>query len=122
PHCDYFDTGFREAVEKVAASAEPFAELATEIDWPAKLYAERAGRSDLRQTLVRPGQACRSGVPCYVVVQTGRLYFKNQDAVAWLSHRTPWTIVRIRGEDVVKVYKLDPGESPFPDGGKHASQ
>ncbi|HZX66774.1 MAG TPA: glycosyltransferase family 39 protein, partial [Myxococcales bacterium] len=122
PHCDYFDTGFREAVEKVAASAEPFAELATEIDWPAKLYAERAGRSDLRQTLVRRGQACRSGVPCYVVVQTGRLYFKNQDAVAWLSHRTPWTIVRIRGEDVVKVYKLDPGESPFPDGGKHASQ
>ncbi|MFL5372966.1 MAG: ArnT family glycosyltransferase [Myxococcales bacterium] len=122
PHCDYFDTGFREAVEKVAASAEPFAELATEIDWPAKLYAERAGRSDLRQTLVRRGQACRSGVPCYVVVQTGRLYFKNQDAVASLSHRTPWTIVRIRGEDVVKVYKLDPGESPFPDGGKHASQ
>jgi hypothetical protein len=49
-------------------------------------------------------------------VQTGRLYFKNQDAVAWLSHRTPWTTVRIRGEDVVKVYKLEPGESPFPDG------
>src|SRR3954451_17100634 len=82
PHCDYFDTGFREAVEKMAASAEPFAELATEIYWPAKIYAERAGRPDLRKTRVRTGKACRSGVPCYVVVQTGRLYFKNQDAVA----------------------------------------
>ena len=129
PHCDYFDAGFREAVEKVAASAEPGAELATEIDWPAKLYAERAGRSDLRQTLVRRGQACRSATPCYVVVQTGRLYFKNEDAVRNLSRRTPWTTVRIRGEDVVKVYKLDPGESPFPGGKveeplseKHAAQ
>jgi 4-amino-4-deoxy-L-arabinose transferase-like glycosyltransferase len=129
PHCDYFDAGFREAVEKVAASAEKGAELSTEIDWPAKLYAERAGRSDLRQTLVRRGQACRSGNPCYVVVQTGRLYFKNQEAVANLSRRTPWTTVSIRGEEVVKVYKLQPGESPFPDGKveepvteKHAAQ
>jgi len=128
PHCDYFDAGFREAVEKVAASAEPGAELSTEIDWPAKLYAERAGRYDLRQTLVRRGQACRSGSPCYVVVQTGRLYFKNEDAVRNLSRRTPWTTVRIRGEDVVKVYKLE-GESPFPDAQveeplseKHAAQ
>jgi len=129
PHCDYFDAGFREAVEKVAASAEQGAELSTEIDWPAKLYAERAGRSDLRQTLVRRGQACRSDNPCYVVVQSGRLYFKNQDAVAKLSRRTPWTTVTIRGEEVVKVYKLQPGDGPFPDAkveepvpAKHAAQ
>jgi hypothetical protein len=49
------------------------------------------------------------------VVQIGRLYFLNQDAVRWLSRREPWTTVRIRGEDVVKVYRLLPGESPFPD-------
>ena len=60
PHCDYFDAGFREAVQRVAMSAQKGAELSTEIDWPAKLYAERAGRSDLRQTLVRRGQACRA--------------------------------------------------------------
>jgi hypothetical protein len=24
-------------------------------------------------------------------------------------------VVRIRGTDVVKVYRLEPGESPFPD-------
>jgi hypothetical protein len=115
PHCDYFDAGFREAVERVASAAEPGAELSTEIDWPARLYAERFGRPDLLQSLVRRGQACRSGHPCYVVVQVGRLYFINQDAVHNLAQRAPWTVVRIRGTDVVKVYRLEPGESPFPD-------
>jgi Dolichyl-phosphate-mannose-protein mannosyltransferase len=115
PHCDYFDTGFREAMQQIAARAEPGAEVATEIDWPAELYAERFGRPDLQQTLVRRGRACRSGQPCYVVVQIGRLYFLNADAVQSLSHREPWTTVRVRGEDVVKVYRLPPGESPFPD-------
>jgi hypothetical protein len=114
PHCDYFDAGFREAVERVAAAAEPGAELSTEIDWPARLYAERFGRPDLVQSLVRRGQACRSGHPCYVVVQTGRLYFINRDAVHDLARRTPWSVVRIRGADVVKVSRLEPGESPFP--------
>ncbi len=115
PHCDYFDAGFREAVEYVAAHAEPGAELATEIDWPAKLYSGRAGRSDLVQTLDRRGRACRSGKICYVVVQTGRLYFLNEAAVANLARREPWHVERIRGEDVVKVYRLLPGELPFPD-------
>ncbi|MFL5309348.1 MAG: glycosyltransferase family 39 protein [Myxococcales bacterium] len=115
PHCDYFDTGFREAMQQIAARAEPGAEVATEIDWPAELYAERFGRPDLQQTLVRRGLACRSGQPCYVVVQIGRLYFLNADAVRSLAHREPWTTVQVRGEDVVKVYRLPPGESPFPD-------
>jgi 4-amino-4-deoxy-L-arabinose transferase-like glycosyltransferase len=115
PHCDYFDAGFREAVAYVAANAEPGAELSTEIDWPARLYAGWDGRPDLLQTLVRRGRTCRSGRACYVVVQTGRLYFLNQDAVANLAKRQPWHVERIRGEEVVKVYRLPPGESPFPD-------
>ena len=115
PHCDYFDAGFREAVQYVAAHAEPGAELSTEIDWPAKLYAERAGRSDLVQTLVRRGRTCRSGQVCYVVVQTGRLYFLNQDAVEHLSHREPWHVESVAGREVVKVYRLLPGELPFAD-------
>jgi 4-amino-4-deoxy-L-arabinose transferase-like glycosyltransferase len=115
PHCDFFDAGFREAIQQIAARAEPGAEVSTEIDWPAELYAERAGRPDLRQTLVRRGRACRSDQPCYVVVQIGRLYFLNEDAVRSLSGREPWTTIRIRGEDAVRVYRLQPGESPFPD-------
>src|SRR5207237_6157819 len=53
--------------------------ISTEIDWPAHLYADLDGRPDLLQTLVRPGQACRSGRVCYVVVQVGRLYFLNEE-------------------------------------------
>jgi 4-amino-4-deoxy-L-arabinose transferase-like glycosyltransferase len=119
PHCDYFDAGFREAAEYTAAHAEPGAELSTEIGLPATLYA---GRPDLLQTLVRRGQACRAGRVCYVVVQVGRLYFINQDAVETLSHRAPWHVEKIRGREVVKVYRLLPGESPFPDEVQHAAQ
>ena len=79
------------------------------------ILAEAAERPDLAQTLVRRGRTCRSGRVCYVVVQVGRLYFLNQDAVANLSRRTPWHVERIRGREVVKVYRLLPGEMPFPD-------
>jgi len=115
PHCDYFDAGFREAVQYVAEHAEENAELSTEIDWPARLYADFYGRPDLLQTLVRRGRTCRAGRVCYVVVQVGRLYFLNQDAVNNLTRRTPWHVERIRGEDVVRVYRLLPGEMPYPD-------
>jgi hypothetical protein len=122
PHCDYFDAGFREAVRYVADHAEPGAELATEIDWPAQLYAHQFGRDDLLQTLVRRGRACRSGRVCYVVVQAGRWYFLNQDAVANLSRRAPWHVEQIGGRDVVRVYRLQPSETPFPDEVLHAAQ
>ncbi len=115
PHCDYFDAGFREALRFVAAHAEPYAEVTTEIHWPSRLYAEQAGRFDLHHTLMRRGYACRLERVCYAVVQTGRIYFLDQDAIHHLEQRTPWHVERIRGEDVVKVYRLPPGESPFPD-------
>ena len=114
PHCDYFDAGFREAIQYVAAHAERGAEVSTEIDLPAKLYAERAGRPDLVQTLVRRDTACKSNRPCYVVFQAGRLYRTNAEAVGHLAPRQPWHVERIRGLEAVTVYRLEPGESPFP--------
>jgi hypothetical protein len=114
PHCDYFDAGFREAVQYVAEHAEPGAELSSEIDLPAQLYAQRFGRPDLVLSLVRPGRACRSGHACYVVVQTGRLYFINQEAVEYLARRAPVHVESVEGHEVVRVYRLQPGESPFP--------
>src|SRR5207253_245354 len=95
PHCDYFDAGFREAVGYVADHSEHGAELSTEIEWPAQLYVHAAGRRDLQLSLVRHGRACHSGNVCYVVVQVGRLYFVNEDAVANLSRRTPWHVEQI---------------------------
>jgi hypothetical protein len=114
PHCDYFDAGYREAIEAIAHGAEPGAEVTSEIDWPSKHYAERAGRADLAITLLRRGAACREGRVCYVVLQVGRRYLHNEDVFANLARRTPWHVERIRGEDAVTVYRLEPGESPFP--------
>ena len=115
PHCDYFDAGFREAMAYTAAHAEPDAELSTEIDWVARYYAGRFGRPDLVQSLVRRGESCRTGRTCYVVVQTGRYYFINKEAVDNLRRLEPWHVETIRGHEVVRVYRLSPGESPFPE-------
>jgi hypothetical protein len=114
PHCDYFDAGYREAIRYIAEHAEPHAEISSEIDWPSKLYAERYGRFDLHHSLLRRGYTCTLNRVCYAVVQTGRIYFLDQEAIHHLAERAPVHVVRIRGEDVVRVYRLPPGESPFP--------
>jgi Dolichyl-phosphate-mannose-protein mannosyltransferase len=113
PHCDYFDAGFREALQAIAARAEPGAEVTTEIDWPARYYADRFGRPDLEMSLFRPGLACRSGHPCYVVAQAGRWYKHNLAPLERLDAQVPWHTERIEGVDVVKVYRLEPGTDPF---------
>jgi hypothetical protein len=113
PHCDYFDAGFREAIQAIAARAEPGAEISTEIDWPARYYADRAGRSDLLVSLFRPGQACLSGRPCYVVAQAGRWYRHNVEALDRLAKDTPWHVEGIEGVEVVKIYRLPGGVDPF---------
>jgi hypothetical protein len=115
PHCDYFDAGFREGVRYVAAHAEPDAELSTEIDLVARYYAEQFGRADLAHTLVRDGESCRQNRTCYVIVQTGRLYFLNREAVQNLERLKPWHVESVRGHPVVKIYRLAAGESPFPE-------
>jgi len=114
PHCDYFDAGVREAVAWVAAHAEPGAEVASEVDWTIRLYAQWDGRPDLVSSPILPGRGCRSGEPCYVIVQPGRVYRHNQAALAHLAKRKPAHVERIRGMDAVRVYRLAPGEMLFP--------
>ena len=125
PHCDYFDSGMREAIEKIARSAEPSAEIDSDLEWLgifpvrgtieySRLYAERFGRKDLHYALLRRPKACRSGGTCYVLIHAGRHYSGNEEARAYLGERPPWEVVRIQGEDVVRIYRLSPGESPFP--------
>jgi Dolichyl-phosphate-mannose-protein mannosyltransferase len=113
PHCDYFDAGFRETIAAIAARAEPGAEITTEIDWPARYYADRFGRPDLQVSLFRPGQACRTGHPCYVVTQAGRWYKHNVGPFQRLAAQPPWHVEAIEGVDVDKVYRLEPGVDPF---------
>ncbi len=114
PHCDFFDAGAREAIGWIAVHAEPGAEIASEIEWPVQLYAERAGRTDLRTSTITPARGCRSQHPCYVLVQTGRLYRHNQAALEHLATLPPAHVVHVDGYEVAKVYRLDPGAPLFP--------
>lgn len=115
PHCDYYDAGFREAMEEIAKKGEPDAEISTEIDWVARHYAERFGRTDVKYTLVRRGEACQDHRVCYVIVQAGRRYFLNEDAIASLSKRPPWFVETLQGNEAVRVYRLERGEHLFDD-------
>ena len=108
PHCDYFDAGLREAVQAISSDAEPGAEIAAAVDLPVRFYA----RSDLRVTMLSDGDACVAGVPCYVIVQPGRIYLENREAIAALAARRPWAVERIHGHAAATVYRLEPGESP----------
>ncbi|GAC1554287.1 MAG: hypothetical protein NVS2B9_18860 [Myxococcales bacterium] len=64
--------------------------------------------------MLRPDTGCRGDHVCYAVVQTGRWYFQNRDAVELLSRRAPWRTVEVGGHVAVKIYRLRAGESPFP--------
>jgi 4-amino-4-deoxy-L-arabinose transferase-like glycosyltransferase len=113
PHCDLFDAGFREAMAAVAARAEPNAEICTETEWPARYYADVAGRADLATSSITEARGCKSAQPCYVIVEPGRRYWHNEHALDQLARRTPWHVERINGNEVAAVYRLAPGESLF---------
>jgi hypothetical protein len=114
PHCDLFDVGFREAMAAIARRAEPGAEVSTETEWPARLYADRAGRTDLATSTITEKYGCKTGQPCYVVVEPGRRYWHNVAALERLERREPWHVERVLGTEVARVYRLDPGEALFP--------
>ena len=115
PHCDYFDAGVREAIGWINVHAEPHSEIATEVEWVAQYYATLGGRTDLTTEPVLPKTACRGGNPCYVVVQSGRLYSHNQAALEFLQHTAPVHQVSVASATPVQIYKLNAGISPFPD-------
>jgi 4-amino-4-deoxy-L-arabinose transferase-like glycosyltransferase len=118
PHCDYYDAGYREAMLHIATHAEAGAEVASELAYPmvmpsyrpSRLYAEWAGRGDLVHTIPRLDRACLGGRICYVVVQPGRRYAKNEAILASLARRMPWHVERIHGVAAALVYRLEPGE------------
>ncbi len=129
PHCDLFDTEFREAMAAITARAEPNAEVCSETEWLARHYADRAGRSDLSTSAITEQRGCKTAQPCYVIVEPGRLYWHNQRALDQLAQLTPWHVERINGTEVARVYRLAPGEALFssavatgPDGARPHTQ
>jgi 4-amino-4-deoxy-L-arabinose transferase-like glycosyltransferase len=114
PHCDYFDAGLREAILAIARQAEPGAEISAEPGWVVRYYADTLGRQDIVETTIRPAVACVHHRVCYVIDQTGRLYWHNQAALERLEQTRPWTTVDVGGHQVIRVYRLEPGAALFP--------
>ena len=114
PHCDYFDSGVREAVQAIAARAEPNAEIAAETGWPVRYYLDQAGRTDITETTIRPNVACLSGHPCYVISAKGRFYWHNQAALTRLASTTPWQTINVAEHPVIHIYRIEPGQRLFP--------
>ena len=99
----------------LAARAEPNAEVASSQPEALLQLFAAAGREDLSQKGLVRGIPCRSGRVCYVVVQEGRLGSHACDAAKWLARRKPWHEEIVLGLTAVRVYRLAPGESPYPD-------
>jgi hypothetical protein len=114
PHCDYFDAGVREAVQAIAARAEPGAEVASETGWLVRYYADQVGRTDLVDTAILPHTGCVHGRVCYVIAQSGRHYWHNEAALQHLAAQKPWTTLDVGGHRAVQVYRLEPGQPLFP--------
>lgn len=114
PHCDYFDAGVRDAVERIARRAEPNAEIASEVQWLVRYYAGRDGRPDLVATPLISGRACAQQRTCYVIAQNGRHYWHNQRALDALAKQQPWSVVSVGGHRSVQIYRLSPDATLFP--------
>jgi hypothetical protein len=115
PTSEIGTTGLREAAQVVAARAEPSAEVASSQPEALLLLFAAAGRDDLSQKGLVRGVPCRSGRVCYVILQDGRLGTHACEAANWLAKRPAWHEERVLGLPLVRVYRLAPGESPYPD-------
>ncbi len=114
PTSDVGTTGLREAALALAG-VERNAEVASDQPESLRLLFAGLGREDLSLTTLVRGRACREGRSCYVVLQEGRSGSHACAAEQALSARRPWHEERLLDLSLVRVYRLGPGESPYPD-------
>jgi hypothetical protein len=86
-----YDYGVREAVESIAAVAEPGAAIVSDAPAVVAYYVEHSPRPDLRaRSLSSEGLAPRSA-ESFVIVQTEHVTFENREALAYLTRvSVPW--------------------------------
>ena len=114
PASEVGTTGLHEAALALAG-VERNAEVASDQPESLRLLFAGLGREDLSLTTLVRGRACRAGRACYVVVQEGRFGSHACAAEQALEARKPWHEERLLDVSVVRVYRLGPGESPYPD-------
>ncbi len=90
PHDEYYDLGARESIRYIAENAAPGARLASEIPGVVQYYLERYNRPDIRSEILssssfNPGE----GLPDFVLLQRGRMYFENREKFHFIETNYP---------------------------------
>jgi hypothetical protein len=114
PTSEIGTTGLREAAVALAG-VERNAEVASDQPESLRLLLAGLGREDLSLTTLVRGRACRAGRVCYALLQEGRAGSHACAAGHSLSARAPWHEEKLLGLSLVRIYRLGPGESPYPD-------
>ncbi|MFY9609919.1 MAG: glycosyltransferase family 39 protein [Blastocatellia bacterium] len=117
PHDEYYDLGARESIRYIAENAAPGARLASEVPGLVQYYLERYNRPDIRsEILSRSSFNLTEGLPDFVLLQRGRMYFENREKFHFIE--TNYPVVQsstYQGEPAAQVFR--PGskqEAPSP--------
>jgi hypothetical protein len=107
PHDEFYDDGFREAIQFVCANAPKGATIAHETPAVARYYLERFGRTDLNSQPIsaKDFDVRTASGPIYVLVQRGRTYFENREELEHVrTHFRRIHEVMIDGASAVEVF------------------
>ncbi|HSO75938.1 MAG TPA: hypothetical protein VLU47_13975, partial [Blastocatellia bacterium] len=114
---EYYDLGARESIRYIAENAAPGARLASEIPGVVQYYLERYHRPDIRsEVLSRSRFDLPEGLPDFVLLQRGRLYFANREKFHFIESNYPVVQESIySGTPAAQVFRVaSKQESPSP--------
>lgn len=108
PHDEFYDVGARESIKYIAENAPPNATIASEIPGVVEYYLERYNRPDIRSKIMsQPDFNLKDSAPDYVLLQSGRLYFENQENFKFVEKNFPLAQASsYNGVAATQVYKL----------------
>jgi hypothetical protein len=90
PHDEFYDLGARESIRYIAENAARGARMASEIPGVVQYYTERYNRPDIRsEVLSRSRFDVTEGLPDFVLLQRGRLYFENREIFHFIETNYP---------------------------------
>ena len=108
PHDEFYDLGARESIRYIAENAAPGASLASEIPGVVQYYLERYNRPDIQsEVLSKSGFDSTGGLPDFVLLQRGRLYFENREIFQFIETNYPVVQSSIySGAPAAQVYRV----------------
>ncbi|HEX8653412.1 MAG TPA: glycosyltransferase family 39 protein [Pyrinomonadaceae bacterium] len=108
PHDEFYDDGLREAIRFVCENAPAGATIAHETPGAARYYLEKYNRTDLESRVLSAADFYLEDElkkPAYIIVQSGRTYFENQDKLREVRATLPKVYeVKVEGVSAAEVY------------------